>query len=189
MHPCFYRTCQCVTVNVRSLHHGKHASGSNGSLCDMLWISFISWRSLDSLFTRRHSGTCKYIVAVTYHLGTGRIAIVSLWRPGCPAPSNKREAAGACHGNLTTLRGFACGAFCGHDSSQCCFNQSSFYNRKTYLYWQKHYDITNSWWSLIAVGEYYWQIFDKLVKAMDVKVSTKRWRDRSQTPIILYPCK
>ena len=26
-----------------------------------------------------------------------RIAIVSLWRPGCPAPSNKREAAGACH--------------------------------------------------------------------------------------------
>ena len=47
-----------------------------------------------------------------------RIAIVSLWPPGCPAPSNKREAAGACHGNLTTLRGFAWDAFCGHDSSQ-----------------------------------------------------------------------
>ena len=37
--------------------------------------------------------------------------------------------------------------------------QSSFYNRKTYLYWQKHYDITNSsvqvelWW-----GHHYRQI-------------------------------
>ena len=48
------------------------------------------------------------------------------------------------HGNLTTLRGFAWGAFCGHDSSQVYRIQSSFYNRKTYLYRQKHYDITNS---------------------------------------------
>ena len=36
--------------------------------------------------------------------------------------------------------------------------------------------------SLIAVGDIIiGKSFDKLVKAMDVKVSTKRWRDRSQT--------
>ena len=61
--------------------------------------------------------------------------------------------------------------------------QSSFYNLKTYLYWQKHYDITNSsvqvqlLWGGIIIGK----SFDKLAKARDVKVSTKRWRDGSQT--------
>ena len=36
--------------------------------------------------------------------------------------------------------------------------------------------------SLIAVGDIIiGKSFDKLVKARDVKVSTKRWRDRSQT--------
>ena len=73
--------------------------------------------------------------------------------------------------------------------------QSSFYNLKTYLYRQKQYDISNSSvdvipkskfvdyftdtdsTSLIAVGK----SFDKLVKARDVKVSTKQWRDGSQT--------
>ena len=55
--------------------------------------------------------------------------------------------------------------------------QSSFYNLKTYLYWQNHYDITNSSVQVYIIGK----SFDKLVKARDVKVSTKRWRDRSQT--------
>ena len=66
--------------------------------------------------TRGHHANIYYCGDISFGHGW-RIAIVSLCRPGCPAPSNKREAVGVCHGNLTTLHGFAWGAFCGHDSS------------------------------------------------------------------------
>ena len=101
----------------------QHQSGDRSLYCIAFWIVFVtgigSPDGVGQFFTRRHSGTsCKYLSGGNISFGHGwRIAIVSLWRPGCPAPSNKREAAGACHGNLTTLHVFAWGAFCGHDSS------------------------------------------------------------------------
>ena len=67
-------------------------------------------------------------------------------------------------------------------SSVLILMQSSFYNLKTFvlteaLRYHKHIST-----SLIAVGDIIiGKSFDKLVKARDVKVSRKRWRDRSQT--------
>ena len=43
-----------------------------------------------------------------YHLTSRHY---QLWRSDCPAPSNKRETAGACHGNLTTPRSFVWARF------------------------------------------------------------------------------
>ena len=100
-----------------------HQSGDRSLYCIAFWIVLAtrigSPDGVGQFFTRIHPGRHVNI----YHCGSisfghgWRIAIVSLWRPGCPAPSNKREVVGVCHGNLATMHGFAWGAFCGHDSS------------------------------------------------------------------------
>ena len=120
-----------------------------------------------------------------YHCGNiafghgWRIVIVSFWHPSCPAPSNKREAADACHGNLTTLHGFAWGAFCGHDSF-IGFNAIKFLQSENIFVLTEalryHKQLSTS---LIVVGDIIiGKSFDKLVKARGVKVSTKWWCDR-----------
>ena len=48
-----------------------------------------------------------YYIAVTYHLGTDDVSPLSVYDVPAARLPNKREVAGACHGNLTTLRGFA----------------------------------------------------------------------------------
>ena len=107
------------------LYWQKHYDITNSSVqyCIAFWILLATGvrnpGDVGHFFTSRHSGHHVNI----YYCGNilighvWRQAIVSLWRLGCLAPSNKRKAAGACHGNLTTLRGFAWGAFCGHGSS------------------------------------------------------------------------
>ena len=122
-----------------------HQSGDRSLYCIASWILLAtgigSPDGIGQCFTADTRGRHVNIYySVTYHL-TWRHC--QLWRPGCPAPSNKHEAAGACHGNLTILHGFTWGAFCSHNSFEVLM-QSDFYNLKTYLYWQKHYDIIHS---------------------------------------------
>ena len=113
-----------------------------------------------------------------------RIAIVSLWRPGCPAPSNKREAAGACHDNLrlcaVSLEAHFVATihlkFIGFNTIKLLQSENIFVLTEALRY-HKQLSV-----SLIAVGDIIiGKSFDKLVKVRDVKVSTKQWRDRSQT--------
>ena len=94
-------------------------------LCVRNFISLSTTRigsreGVELFFTSRHSGDVKYlfIIVVTYHLGTHVIAPLSVMMSWLPAPSNKREAAGACHGNLIDSTLFRWGAFCGHHLSQ-----------------------------------------------------------------------
>ena len=61
-----------------------------------------------------------------------------------PAPSNKRKAVGACHGNLTTLHGIVGAHFVVTIHLKfIVLMQSSIHNLKTHLCPPKHYDITN----------------------------------------------
>ena len=100
---------------------------------------------------------------------------------GCPAPSNKREAAGACHGNLTISFEAHFVAtihlkFIGFNTIKFLQPENIFVLAKALRY---HKQLSTS---LIAVGDIIiGKSFDKLVKARDIKVSTKRWCDRSQT--------
>ena len=59
-------------------------------------------------------------------------------------------------------------------SSLLVLMQSSFYNLKTHLFWQKHYDITNISIKFNCDGCYH-------SRTRDVKLSMKRWHDESQT--------
>ena len=125
------------------------------------------------------------IIAVTYHLGTDDVSPLSVYDVPAVRLPNKREAAGACHGNLTTVCAVSLEAhfvttshfkFIGFNTIKFLQSENIFVLTEVLRY---HKQLSTS---LIAVGDIIiGKSFDKLVKARDVKVSTKRWRDRSQT--------
>ena len=129
-----------------------HQSGDRSLYCIAFWILFVtgigSPDGVGQFFTRRHSGTsCKYIL-LRWHIIWARMTYRH-----CQFMTSRLP------GSLKQTRGNGCLSWRPNDSvrfrlrrilwprfisSLLVLIQSSFYNRKTYLYWQKHYDITNS---------------------------------------------
>ena len=148
--------------------------------CFWIWLATgtDSPGGVGQFFTSRHSGTsCKHLL-LRWHIIRARMTYRH-----CQFMSSRLP------GSLKQTRGSGCLSW---QPSLLVLMQSRFYNLKTYFYWQKHYDITNSSvqvWLLgggwggggggggIIIGK----SFDKLAKPRDVNVSTKRWRDGSQT--------
>ena len=127
-----------------------HQPGDRSLSCTVPWILLAtgigSLDVVEQFFTSRHSGTsCKSVVVVIYRLGTNYVAPLSVMTSRLPGSLKQTRGSGCLSWQPNNSARFRLGHILWPllISSLLVLMQSSFYNLKTHLCWQKHYNITN----------------------------------------------